>query len=93
MVPVPTVYAEWYAKTEACLEVRGDFEAVRWFVADTVMVDGAPKAGVLRFPDDVTMFAEFTAYETPVRHEMAHHIMQAGDELHDARGWVPCQSG
>ncbi len=34
LVPVPDVYATWYAETEVCLGMRGDFASVRWFVAD-----------------------------------------------------------
>jgi hypothetical protein len=93
MVPVPNVYAEWYAATERCLVVSGDFGAVRWFLADSVIMGSTAQAGVLRFPNEITMFARVAQAEWAVRHEAAHHILQRGDDLHGEYGRVPCEHG
>ncbi len=92
MDPVPEVYAEWYAKTEACLGVSGDFGAAEWHAADSVNVDDVPRAGALRFPHEVTMWRGAAALEWAVRHEMVHHVTQTGDALHNFWGRVPCES-
>ena len=92
MDPVPPVYAGMYAEVERCLGARGDFGAVRWLVADSVMIDGVWYAGVLEFPDNVTMWSRTVALPWAVRHEMAHHITQIGDALHDEYGRVPCEA-
>lgn len=93
LAPVPDAYAGWYAETEDCLGVRGDFDAVRWSVADSIMVDGVPKVGTLDFPNDITMFGRAVHVQWALRHEAAHHITGIGDDLHDARGQVPCSIG
>lgn len=91
LVPVPSVYAEWYAAVEECLGMRGDFGAVRWWIASDVRLNSTRKTGVLDFPNDITMWAAVTDEPWAVGHEMSHHILKAGDWLHDERGLVPCQ--
>ena len=91
--PVPDWYREAYRQTEECLGVRGNFGAVRWFVAERVVVGGTEKAGALRFPHDITMWERAAHHEWAVRHEASHHILQRGDDLHDEHGQVPCSIG
>jgi hypothetical protein len=91
MEPVPEVYALWYAAAEECLGTRGDFDAVRWWVADSVLADGRRRLGVFEPPDDITISLPWVETEVAVRHEMVHHIMGAGVATHDENGDVVCQ--
>lgn len=74
LAPVPPVYAAWYAITETCLGLRGDFASVRWFVADSVYYDGRHVLGLTDYPDTITLPAVSLRDVITVRHESAHHI-------------------
>lgn len=88
--PLPESYPRWYAATEACLGRSGDFGVVRWFVAESLAVNGREVAGVVRLPHAITMRRGFVDDEVAVRHEMVHEILGRGDELHSPTGGVPC---
>lgn len=88
--PVPPTYSAWYAEVEACLGRRGDFGAVHWFVADSMIVDGALVDGLWESPDDITLHPTVRGAERIVKHEMVHHVLQAGLSIHDGHGRVPC---
>lgn len=90
MEPVPVEYAALYAETATCLGLADRFEDVRWYVADSVIVNGRHRGGVLEFPNDITMWRKVVGMDWAIRHEMAHHITGIGDALHDDRGQVPC---
>lgn len=91
MILIPPQYPEWYREAESCLGADGKYGRIRWFVADSIYVDGGTKAGVLKFPNDITMREDVANYSGSVKHEMVHHIVRRGDDLHDERGRVPCQ--
>ena len=38
--PIPEEYPGWYAEVESCLSRAGDFDAITWYVADDVFLDG-----------------------------------------------------
>ena len=81
--PIPPEYPRWYAEVESCLGRTGDFDAISWYVADDIIVDGIRKGGRIEFPNRITMRAPHV-YRTPlVKHEMVHHILQAGGAIHD----------
>lgn len=91
MEPVPEQYATWYAEVEDCLGVTGDFGAVEWLVADSIVAHDGAKRGYLEFPNTITVRWEYLITDYVIRHEIAHHVTQSGDELHDSDGAVPCQ--
>lgn len=91
MAPVPAVYSEWYAATETCLGRTRDFGAVRWFVADSIVVDGRTHRGHMRPWRDATIREDHVLTEWLVRHEMAHHILRVGNDAHDEWGHLPCE--
>lgn len=80
--PVPDVYLGWYEAVESCVGRTGDFDAISWYVADDLRRNGEPRAGVLRFPHAITLRADFVEHPGVVMHEMVHHVMRRGDELH-----------
>lgn len=86
----PPVYATWYAEVEDCLGQRGDLGAIRWFTATKLYLDGEPRGGVLRFPDEVTMRADHVTHVGAVKHEMIHHVTQIGDVLHGGSKMERC---
>ena len=88
----PAVYANWYAEAEDCLGTKGNLGRIKWFVASELLVGGVPKAGVLRFPDRITMSDSQVTRGRSVKHEMVHHITQQGDGLHDSLGRVACET-
>lgn len=84
MEVVPEEYAAWYAEAEECLGLRGDFSAVRWFVADDIRRKDSGKLvmGLWESPDDITILATAVTYQRTIRHEAVHHILQLGDRAH-----------
>ena len=88
--PVPAEYPGWYVEVVSCLAQLGDYDAIVWYVADEVVVDGVQKAGILKFPNTITMRAGSIHNQTSVRHEMVHHVRQVGDELHDTNDFASC---
>lgn len=90
MDPAPGLYPRWYAEAEACVERVGDFDAVRWYRADHVVLDGKEVGGVLEFPHDVTIAVPNVHVRSTVKHEAIHHILQRGDDLHGSEIMIRC---
>lgn len=85
-VDPPVSFAEAYASVEVCLGRAGDFEAVRWWVANDLWRVDAPTAiGLTAFPNDIYLYRrlwdELQRGETwplnTVRHESIHHVLQS----------------
>jgi hypothetical protein len=90
--PLPDWYATEYALMEECVGRRGDFAAVRWYIADVVILGSARLAGAVQFPHDITLAAYSYSNPLLVRHEAEHHIRQRGDDIHLPNGETPCQA-
>lgn len=88
--PVPVEYPGWYQAATSCLAQPGDYDAIVWYIADEVIVDGVHKAGVLEFPNTITMRASTIHTRVSVKHEMIHHVRQLGDELHATDDFDRC---
>lgn len=77
----PPIYREWYAELEKCSGLRGDYDALRFYTAESIVAGGKPKGGYWRPPDTITLqnnavasvFAWFI-----VKHEMMHDLLQDG---------------
>lgn len=91
--PVPEEYPEWYRRTESCLAESGDFEAIRWSVADTVRRGDGFTVGYLPEPDHIVMLDRYVEIEWAVRHEMVHQITGWGNDAHDGSGHFRCEVG
>lgn len=79
----PAEYALWYAEVEACLDLEGDFERVRWFEVpynrwwDPVWEQYA--IGTWRAPHDIYIAQGHLDDESVVKHEMVHDVLQGGE--------------
>lgn len=83
-------YRAWYSAVEDCLGMAGNFDAIEWRAADEILVAGRRRAGVLRFPNTITIRSDAAHLEGVVRHEMVHHVTGLGDELHGPGEEVVC---
>jgi len=95
--PIPRVYTEWYAMTEACLDVEGDFDSIEWRVADAITSDfkGDIKHffGIFHRPNLITMRRDQVFFEKSVRHEMAHHLVPRREIHYDGGRRAICDEG
>lgn len=83
MEPGPD-YAVWYAQTEVCAGVSGDFEAVRWFEVpgerwwDPLRQQFA--IATWRRPHDIYITTAHLGDELVVKHEVVHDLLRGGDQ-------------
>lgn len=80
--------ARQHANVSACLSQERPAEDIRWQLADTIQMDGTDLAGVWIPPNVIVLLN--TVDQRPMRHELAHYILQAGDEIHLPGGRAPC---
>lgn len=73
----PDVYQEWWAKTEACSGLRGDFDRVRWsVVAGPSFPCASGKCAGHWEPGHLIYLADaWRTNEMVVRHEMLHDLL------------------
>lgn len=78
----PAEYSEWYARTEACAELRGALEGIEWYVVPDVATfetDIGEKVGLWERVGDVsriTIAGYYVENEMVVRHEMLHDLLE-----------------
>jgi hypothetical protein len=73
----PAMYREWWAKTEACSGLSGDFDQIEWLV---VPGSGFPCssgqcAGHWESKHRIFIAGDWTKNEMVVRHEMLHDLI------------------
>lgn len=73
----PAVYREWWAKTEACSGLRGDFDRVKWSVVPghSFHCSSGRCAGHWEPDHEVFLAQEWVMNEMVVRHEMLHDLL------------------
>lgn len=73
----PSIYREWFAKTEACSGLTGDFERLRWSVIEgySFPCSSGQCAGHWRTDHQIFLAGEWVMDEMVVRHEMLHDIL------------------
>jgi len=80
----PPYYREWWARTESCAGLAGDFAAVEWYVVPGVSVfetDAGPKVGLWAHSSAgqrIVLAGEYAGHELVVRHEMLHALLDRG---------------
>lgn len=77
----PTVYARWWAMTEACSGRSADLGAVHWYrvPGSRFMHGGQPTAGYWnKYTNRIVLAVEGIAQGPIVRHEMLHALLQGG---------------
>lgn len=77
----PAQYRAWWALTEACSGLHGDFNAVTWYVvphADSFSLEGASVNGVWYGgrPNRIVLGDSVKFVGSLVRHEMLHALLQ-----------------
>ena len=98
----PAIYREWWALTEACSGLQGDFTRIAWFrvpgaesipLADGTLVNGRWD----RVSNRIVLAGQSERFGDLVRHEMLHALLQAGGHTRDAfigrcGGTVVCEA-
>ena len=74
----PAVYREWWAKTEACSGLRGNFDRVKWSVVPghSFPCSSGRCAGHWEPDHEVFLAEEWVMNEMVVRHEMLHDLLE-----------------
>ena len=74
-------FAAWFARTEACAGLSGQFQQIQWFVvpgAETFETAEGPKVGMWEKSGSVARIivaGRYLDHEMVVRHEMLHHLL------------------
>ena len=73
----PPIYREWFAKTEACSGLTGNFERLRWSVIEghSFPCSSGECAGHWRTDHHIYLASEWSMDEMVVRHEMLHDLL------------------
>lgn len=74
----PSVYREWWAKTEACSGLRGNFDRVKWSVVagHSFPCASGRCAGHWEPGHEVFIAEQWLMNEMVVRHEMLHDLLE-----------------
>jgi hypothetical protein len=73
----PAVYREWWAKTQACSGLGGNFDRIRWSVVEGPSFPCASGqcAGHWRNDHHIFLASDWVMDEMVVRHEMLHDMI------------------
>jgi hypothetical protein len=74
----PAIYREWWAATEACSGLSGDFDRVEWMVVPGESFECGSGQCVGHWDPDHKIFLadQWKEHEMVVRHEMLHDLMR-----------------
>ena len=97
----PAVYREWWALTEACSGLQGDFTRIAWFrvpgAESFPLRDGTLVNGCWDGSNRIVLAGQSERFGDLVRHEMLHALLQSGGHPRDAfigrcGGTVVCEA-
>jgi hypothetical protein len=73
----PAIYRSWWAKTEACSGLSGDYDRVRWEVVPGTGFEcsSGQCAGHWQSDHRIWIAGEYLENEMVVRHEMLHDLI------------------
>lgn len=73
----PPVYREWWARTEACSGLSGDFDRVQWLVVPgaSFPCSSGRCAGHWEQGHQIYIAGDWAKHEMVVRHEMLHDLL------------------
>jgi hypothetical protein len=76
----PSVYREWWARTQACSGLSGDFDRVEWLVVPGASFEckSGQCVGHWHPGHQIYIAEEWVDNEMVVRHEMLHDLMNGG---------------
>jgi hypothetical protein len=97
----PLVYRKWYAQTEACSGVKGDFDKINWYHTPetTLFVSGENATAYWSAGSNRIVLTRNVELDGQiVRHEMLHSLVRGKGHpreqfLGKCRGWVHCENG
>lgn len=74
----PAVYQEWWAKTEACSGLSGDFDRVEWMVVpgESFPCSSGDCVGHWDPSHKIFLASDWSMHEMVVRHEMLHDLVR-----------------
>jgi hypothetical protein len=74
----PAVYKEWWAKTEACSGLSGNFDRVDWTIVpgESFHCSSGDCVGHWDPGHKIFLASEWSMHEMVVRHEMLHDLMR-----------------
>lgn len=96
----PAVYREWWALTEACSGLQGEFTRIAWFRvpgAESIPLgDGTLVNGYWDVSNRIVLAGRSEQFGDLVRHEMLHALLQSRSHTRDAfigrcGGTVACE--
>ena len=85
----PEEYRGWWETVEACSSRSGDFDLVRWYQADVLVIGGKDVSGSWEPPHDITVAKTAKGNAFVVHHEMLHDLLR-GDPDHEHEAWSHC---
>lgn len=73
----PALYREWWARTQACSGIEGNFDRIRWWVVegDGFECPSGQCAGRWNDDHDIYIASDYVSNEMVVRHEMLHDLI------------------
>ena len=76
----PAVYREWWAKTQACSGLSGDFDRVEWMVVpgESFECKSGRCVGHWHPSHHIYIAEQYLHNEMVVRHEMLHDLLDGG---------------
>ncbi|HYC34070.1 MAG TPA: hypothetical protein VEB59_17390 [Gemmatimonadales bacterium] len=76
----PEIYREWWAKTEACSGLSGDYDRVEWQVVagDSFDCKSGQCVGHWQPSHQIWIAEPYVNNEMVVRHEMLHDLLNGG---------------
>ncbi|MEZ0332539.1 MAG: hypothetical protein ACAI18_00915 [Gemmatimonadales bacterium] len=79
-VEPPAVYQEWWAKTESCSGLTGNFDRVEWLVVPGYSFEctSGQCAGHWSSGHQIYIAEDWLMNEMVVRHEMLHELLNRG---------------
>jgi hypothetical protein len=88
----PEEYRSLWETVEACSSMSNDFELVRWYEAQGIVIQGDVVLGFWEAPHDITILSNAKENDFVVRHEMLHDLL-SGDPDHQHEAWSQCGLG
>lgn len=76
----PAIYREWWARTEACSGLSGDFDRVEWLVVrgESFECRSGQCVGHWQPSHHIYIAESWVENEMVVRHEMLHDLLNGG---------------
>lgn len=85
----PPVYLQWWGELERCARSQGDFTEIRWYVGESVRLDGEDLYGFWSAPRTIVLERFYTTSGPVVKHEMLHHLTR-GEMRHSHPAFRIC---